>query len=429
MESRPRNICLVLAIGLGLSPISAGQETDKRSESHIWIPFDGRNLKALQQRFQSLHNADERNQMLKNALRAKEQLRKNPKDPLALDKLKELTESQSFKDLLQELKARKDELPPDKVQEFNNLQEFLSQNKPREPISDPPQGGRLERNSESLPRGPKAEEPAFSPRDFKGPPSGMPSTPSSERSTPEQSLRRWLVNNFNPNEGPLADSPAFQEAMRELRRVPPTAEAPGADDGTWAGRFARWSDSLAKSEIWSKVDLPSLNKWRLPSTRSMPKIQSPISAQSLGKMPNVTFPSGSALDRGLQILWVVLILVAGVLIWKLLGGNIPGVGRSAKRSWRLGPWPVAPGAVSSRKEVILAFEYLSLLRVGPEAKSRNHLELAAELGQSAKDHRQSADRLAAVYELARYAPADEPLTADALAAARTELCLLAGVNH
>jgi len=63
------------------------------------------------------------------------------------------------------------------------------------------------------------------------------------------------------------------------------------------------------------------------------------------------------------------------------------------------------------------------------AQSRNHLDLAAELGQTALDRRHSADRLAAVYEQARYTPNDEPISADSLAAARSELCFLAGVKH
>jgi hypothetical protein len=89
---------------------------------------------------------------------------------------------------------------------------------------------------------------------------------------------------------------------------------------------------------------------------------------------------------------------------------------------------VSPEAVASRQDVVRAFEYLSLLKLGPAVKSRNHIELAAELGREAIDARHAADRLASVYEKARYTPADEPLSADALADARKELCFLAGVK-
>ena len=96
--------------------------------------------------------------------------------------------------------------------------------------------------------------------------------------------------------------------------------------------------------------------------------------------------------------------------------------------WNLGPWPVNPALVSTPAELIRAFEYLSLLRLGPDSRSWNHRAIAAHLGQTVPpDGRRAADELAALYEQARYAPADDPLPADALSTARRDLCLLAGV--
>src|SRR5439155_26690148 len=122
-------------------------------------------------------------------------------------------------------------------------------------------------------------------------------------------------------------------------------------------------------------------------------------------------------------------LAEGLCAWKLLGGYGPGIRRQARRDWKLGPWPVAPGAVGTRQDVVRAFEYLSLLKLGPVAQSRNHLDLAVELGEPEIEHRNAAERLAALYEKARYTPADEALSADALATARRELCYLAGVKQ
>jgi hypothetical protein len=80
--------------------------------------------------------------------------------------------------------------------------------------------------------------------------------------------------------------------------------------------------------------------------------------------------------------------------------------------------------------LIRAFEYLSLLLLGPDARSQNHRTIAAQLGgpadEDAARHRAAQD-LAAVYEQARYAPAAEPLSTAALASARRDLCFLAGV--
>src|SRR5262249_17453220 len=71
--------------------------------------------------------------------------------------------------------------------------------------------------------------------------------------------------------------------------------------------------------------------------------------------------------------------------------------------------------------------YLSLLRCGYPARVWNHLTIASQLGGKTDDRRQAARQLAALYEQARYAPEDEPLPAEALAAARRDLCFLAGV--
>jgi hypothetical protein len=82
--------------------------------------------------------------------------------------------------------------------------------------------------------------------------------------------------------------------------------------------------------------------------------------------------------------------------------------------------------VISRADVIRAFEYLAFIRLGEAARSWNHLELAAALAGDVPETRQAAGTIAGLYEQARYAPGDEPLSAEALVAARRSLDLLAG---
>jgi hypothetical protein len=402
-----------------------------RSRSHIRIPLEG-DFSALRNRVKLHADTLNKEQMAKDAKKRTEEFLKDPKNPDAQNNLKELAQNPLFKEWLQqELNSQKDKLPPEQFQKLEEQVRKLEDMTKNSPLGESPgsPGGGREKMEGRAPSDPKADEGQISSPPYSGQQPAMPTPPPPEQSTAEQKFRHWIVDNFNPNKGPLADSPAFQDALRELRRAPVSSEPPEADDNSLAGRFARWSESLAKSEAWSKVDWTSLKKWRQPSTRSLPKVQAPFSAPSISRAPNISLPSASTIDRGLQLLWVVLVVVAGILVWRLLGGYVPGTRRSAKRSWSLGPWPVAPGAVASRKDVIQAFEYLSLLRLGPTAQSRNHLDLAAELGQTALDRRRSADRLAAVYEQARYTPNDEPISADALAAARNELCFLAGVKH
>jgi hypothetical protein len=120
-----------------------------------------------------------------------------------------------------------------------------------------------------------------------------------------------------------------------------------------------------------------------------------------------------------------------VLLWKLLGGarRTPVAGQSA--AWQLGPWPVNPADVATRQDLVRAFEYLSLLLLGPAARAWNHVEIAGKLSVSddpaATQRRNAASQLAALYEQARYAPPNEPLPENHLSDARRNLCLLAGV--
>jgi hypothetical protein len=442
MTMPSRWIWLVGAIWLWISPPAFGQSVDehKRSQSHFPIPLQSGDFKSLSQRFSKLKEMDAVSKDPKEfEQQAKKiaDLLKDSKNPNSLEKMKELAKDPIFKDqrfqdwLQGELNSHKGDFSPEQFKKLDETVKKLGEStENRLPGDSSGPGLPSPDKADDLgnrPSGPKADEVKGSEQASFGPKPGTPPS-SSDRSNPEESLRRWLVDNFNPNKGPLADSQAFQDALRELRRTPFNMEPPGADAAGLPGKLARWSEGLTKSDVWSKVDWPSMKKWRLPSKGSLPKIQSPISAPSFGPAPNVSLPSATTLSRALQVLWIALIAAAGILVWKLLGGNIPGVGRLRKAGWRLGPWPVSPEGVASRQDVVRAFEYLSLLKLGPAVKSRNHIELAVELGRATGDTRRAANCLASVYEKARYTPADEPLSADALAAARKELCFLAGVK-
>ena len=63
------------------------------------------------------------------------------------------------------------------------------------------------------------------------------------------------------------------------------------------------------------------------------------------------------------------------------------------------------------------------------ARPRNHVDLAAALASTGAEpiRRTVADRLARLYERARYAPQEDTLPDDELRAARYDLTYLAGV--
>jgi len=94
---------------------------------------------------------------------------------------------------------------------------------------------------------------------------------------------------------------------------------------------------------------------------------------------------------------------------------------------QLGSWPVYPGQISSVAEFIAAFEYLAALRLGTHVRTWHHRAVADELGREGDERRRAASSLASLYEQARYSPEETSLSGETLAAARHDLCFLAGV--
>jgi hypothetical protein len=157
---------------------------------------------------------------------------------------------------------------------------------------------------------------------------------------------------------------------------------------------------------------------RMPSrSRSAELSQPPSSTTS---MLSVDSPGRS----WTVVLWVGIGIVAIAAVWKLLTDRRAAQTAAALAGWRLGPWPVDPSQVTTREELIRAFEYLSLLRFGRPARSWNHRAIAKRLGDQSAE---AAQHLAELYEKARYAPPTDLLPDDEVRDARRDLCLLAGV--
>ena len=132
------------------------------------------------------------------------------------------------------------------------------------------------------------------------------------------------------------------------------------------------------------------------------------------------------------LVWLLALAVCGLAAWRLLL-HYPET-RPSPMAIRNLPehWPVSPERVTTRGDLVRAFEYLALLCLGIEASHRHHLELARRLGEtgheSGMERRQAARQLAYLYELARYAPEDESLSETEMAAARRDLSYLAGAG-
>src|SRR5205823_7290216 len=125
--------------------------------------------------------------------------------------------------------------------------------------------------------------------------------------------------------------------------------------------------------------------------------------------------SAGALDV-VQVILIGLVTAAvGVVLWRLLGAR---AAQAIALRRGLGPWPLDPARVANRAELIRAFEYLSLLRCGEKARSWHHRAIAACLGGTEAERRAAAERLAELYEQARYAPDATALPEPAFADAR-----------
>jgi len=130
--------------------------------------------------------------------------------------------------------------------------------------------------------------------------------------------------------------------------------------------------------------------------------------------------------------WTPVFLLGLVIVGILLGFWLKNARFRSLDSERfglsgLGPWPLDPRQISTREDVVKAFEYLSVLICGPSARTWTHTTIADALSELAVTQAETARLLARLYELARYAPPNEPLPRDALAEARQLVCRLAGV--
>jgi hypothetical protein len=355
------------------------------------------------------------------------------KDPSWLEEMKK-----QIPDLGKELPDLRDKK---KVEEFKKLIE-TEQEKPEgggEAAQTKPQGG-----------GPPVGGVPQPPRQQPAP----PAAPEEADDDFTETLRGWLdrMKNWKGVGDVIEDSPAIQSAIEDFTLSLMNDSGGPQLDTDWldgAGHLADYAEkgwsafgsSLADLGNIKFDPLPSI---RLPSLGSMPAFHVP----SLGGAPA---PGGGSLSFLRYLVWVVMLGAFALIIWQLWTRYATSAhAERAAAGWRLGAWPVDPAKVANGRELIAAFEYLSLLKLGQAAETWNHRDIAVNLAGAEAgsemgtdplnsggpspfptplaDRRTAADRLAGLYEQARYAPDHGPLPPQALAEARRDLCYLAGVS-
>lgn len=260
---------------------------------------------------------------------------------------------------------------------------------------------------------------------------------------------RALGGAWERNVGPLNETPSVQRALTEL--VTGVSDLKDSDgnslwdkfDKELGGRdgFGEWLKNASFGGDWK---MPSLN---MPSFNwGRPNIDVGGGSSSSGRRSSWwnrgSSPRGGAGGGsgggfgipGLEGTWLPVVLLAAVLLgalvwWRFVYLRDPTRLQAEFAGAGVGPWPLDPRRIDSREDVVRAFEYLSVLICGPEAKTWTHATIAEALTNLARTHGEAAVMLARLYELARYAPLNEPLTPDELSEARRLVCALAGVAN
>ena len=269
------------------------------------------------------------------------------------------------------------------------------------------------------------------------PPAGEPSPRPAHPARDPDLLTQWTRDLLAEAEDwdwddLIKDSPALQDGLRDLQDLVVNQQGGGRRFDNAA--LERWTESLRLNGKWS-LSLPEVPLTRLPEL-SLPSLPRPNlylpgpGSWGDGRAFGLGLPSLGGAASGRAALWLAIVVLAGLVLWQITRqGRSKGI-RPGRANRHPGPWPVDPAQVATRADVIRAFEYLSLLRLGPDVRTWNHRRIAAHLGADAcpsLERRLAADELAVLYERARYTPAVDPLPAEDLASARRALCLLAGV--
>ncbi len=110
---------------------------------------------------------------------------------------------------------------------------------------------------------------------------------------------------------------------------------------------------------------------------------SSLDGWNAGPMPSPA-PSLGASSDGLMdgVVWIAALALLAAAAWMAFAvARRQAASRLRARPWSPGPWPVRPSQVSTRRDLIRAFEHLAYLLLGQPARSLNHLDVADRLGR------------------------------------------------
>jgi hypothetical protein len=254
------------------------------------------------------------------------------------------------------------------------------------------------------------------------PPVTPPPQPQEPR--PNQRTRemgRWLERNFGESE-------AVHNMVRDLSKL----MTEGGKSEKLFSWLPDWKADPQAMGSWAERNLGFLKDVKLPDLKTggfkMPSVGGG-SRPSFGGGGSSSGGGGFSGGGGSSGSWIGLVIIvllgaAGVAVAMVLARRDAARKAMQARPGGLGPWPVDPALISSRAELVKAFDYLSLVKCGEVARVWNHRTIAGEMGAPGLPQREAAGTLASFYEHARYAPLDEDLTDAEYAEARRRFRVL-----
>jgi hypothetical protein len=308
---------------------------------------------------------------------------------------------------------------------MENLKKMLGDGKGLDP------GGLSKEKLEELTKSvnasaPKVNLPKFDPSGFKpGPLPNLPKGSMPNISPTAHNVMKFWENNF----GPLGESPAVKDAIQRMFASGLNADGTPTNffgfmeqSGYNGQGFANWLNSTSSGSGWK---LPS---WVGGTSSGGSYGGGSWSWGTGGGGPSSPGGTGGLPSGGSWWSVVLFVLLAGgglVLWWlwpRLMQGREPKTMATVTNRFA-----IDPNGVIDRETLIKIFEGLSLEILGEDAKVWTHTTLGTALREYLATNPSAADRLALIYALARYTPAEEPLPPGNLQEARTHLGTLAGV--
>jgi hypothetical protein len=277
----------------------------------------------------------------------------------------------------------------------------------------------------------EAQANAGNATDAHGKPAGNPADgPKDDRPDPLAKSAKWFADKIGHSSLP-EKYPAFGKFKDDVLAGKWGNDGKQGLPGTgFEDILERWFGKTPAGDSHSPVSLPPVGPLQLPGAGAVPEVPVaplvPDLAGGLGSAAggrSTAAAAGGSLAVVEMLLIVAVFIVVAALVWRFFGPTRRRAPEMALAA--LGPWPVDPARITTRQQLMQAFEYLALLLLGNQARSANHVHIAGNLSTTPEKGK-AAEQLASLYEKARYDPARDELPAGDFRAASRGLLLLAG---